>query len=57
MKPELLELADERNIGILQKKLTAFDEETEESPYSRIEIFWPFSLLEVYIESSMIFGN
>jgi len=46
-KPEVVNLEDEKGLETLSKHLTLFDEETEESPYSRIEVYWPVPILAV----------
>ncbi|OWF56275.1 uncharacterized protein LOC110449424 isoform X2 [Mizuhopecten yessoensis] len=45
-KPETIDLERGKGINVLTKVVTELDEDTEESPYSRVEIFWPIEILE-----------
>ncbi|XP_069125049.1 uncharacterized protein [Argopecten irradians] len=45
-RPENIDLEHGDGVEILSKVIKKVDEDTEESPYSRVEIFWPIDILE-----------
>ncbi|XP_033739946.1 tyrosine-protein kinase Fer-like isoform X2 [Pecten maximus] len=45
-RPETIDLEHDKGIDVLSKVVIELDGETDESPYSRVEIFWPIDTLE-----------